>query len=55
MVKGTALRERVKVIPEQVFAVPTEQVSAEKCQELFPAPSNSQSLNYLTLSIMTLT
>jgi hypothetical protein len=42
MVEGGVQRERVKMIPEQVFVEPTEQVFAEKCHELIPDPSNSK-------------
>ncbi len=34
MVEGAVLRERVKMIPGQVLVVPTEQVLAEKCQQV---------------------
>ncbi len=39
MIEGGVQKESVKMIPEQVFVVPTEQVFAEKCQELIPDPS----------------
>ena len=42
MIEGGVQKESVKMIPEQVFVVPTEQVFAEKCQELIPDPSDTQ-------------
>ena len=47
MVEGVIQRETVKMIPKQVFVVPTEQVFAEKCQD---RRSNIFSVNSVRLT-----